>query len=400
MIGTAIRLGLRELWANRMRSTLTALGIVIGVASVLILVTLGRGVSLQIEREFDAMGGNLVFVMPGGRLSGAPADRQPFTEGDLKTIRLAMAGVRSVTGLSQLRERLTHGNKSMQASVLGTDNDFFELRKWAIARGRPFSHAELRTGHKACIIGADVASALAIDDTALGARIRIRDMHCSVIGVLQAKGKGLFGDTDDTVLILPRRTMQRRLLGHRGIDSLEIAMHSAEAMPEAAEQIRVLMRERRSIRAGAPDSFTVTDLRTFTGQVQDILETLTLFLGAVALVSLLVGGVGVMNIMLVAVAERTREIGIRLSIGAQQSDVMIQFLAEAIILCLLGCLTGIVIGFGIAAVAAASLHVPFVPDASAVFHALAFSALFGIAFGYMPARRAARLDPIEALRFE
>ena len=400
MIGTAVRLGLRELWANRLRTMLTTLGIVIGVAAVVVLVTLGRGVSAQISKEFDALGGNLLFVSSGGQFARAPTDQRPFEHGDLAAIRRHVTGIRAATALTQTRGRLAYGGQNRITSILGTDNDYFRIRQWIFSHGRAFSDAELRAGTSVCIIGAELAATLFAGQRPVGARIRVKDIHCEIVGVLAAKGKGLFGDSDDNAMILPLKTVERRLLGRSGFDAMEISVISAAAMEDVADQIRRLLRERRKVRHDEPDSFMITDLRSFTAQIQDILGPLTLFLSAVAFVSLVVGGIGVMNVMLVSVTERTREIGVRLSIGAQENDVLLQFLIEAMLLCLAGCAFGIGLGYGIAAIAAAGIGVPFLPDPLMAAYAIAFSIIFGFAFGYAPARRAARLDPIEALRFE
>lgn len=400
MIGSAIRIGLRELWANRLRTALTALGIIIGAAAVVTLVTLGRGVSVQIDNELQAIGGNLLFVTPGGRLSGTAADRRPFGRGDLLAMRRRVAGIRVATALAQTRAQAVLGAHSATVPIIGTDNEYFRLHRWILSHGRLFSDSELSAGKPVCVLGAGTAAALFPGKRITGARIRVKDVGCHVIGVLAAKGKHLFGGNDDNVVLMPLKTAQRRLLGHGGIDMVEISALSGTMVTDVTKQVRQILRERRNVRDGEADNFVITDMRSFALQVQDTLGTLTWFLGAIAFVSLIVGGIGVMNTMLVAVTERTREIGIRLSIGAQENDVSAQFLVEAAILCLLGGIGGILIGYGAAWFAAQWIEVPFLPDLRLAAGAIAFTAALGFAFGYLPARRGARLNPIDALRFE
>jgi putative ABC transport system permease protein len=284
--------------------------------------------------------------------------------------------------------------------VTGTDNELFAVRKWALASGREFSDAELRGGRAVCVVGATVKDKLFGPGDPIGAKIRLDNLSCQVIAVLEAKGQAIMGQDQDDVILLPLKTLQRRIAGNQNVGQIQVAVEEGVATETAQREITELLRTRRHIAAGREDDFRVNDPKEIAGMLTSTTQTLTALLAAVAAVSLLVGGIGIMNIMLVSVTERTREIGIRLAIGALEGEVLTQFLVEAVALSSFGGLVGIAGALGASFALSRVLGVPFVLDATIVAVAFLFSAAVGMVFGYFPARKAARLDPIEALRHE
>jgi putative ABC transport system permease protein len=305
-----------------------------------------------------------------------------------------------VAPVAQTSVTAIYGTESRSTSVVGTDNDFFISRDWPLSEGRLFLEGEIRSGRAVCIIGETVRDELFGNADFLGQRIRVNKVSCEVIGLLEVKGESGFGtDQDDTVL-MPMRTFQRRIAGNTNITTIYISARDGVETGKVQGDIERLLRERRNIGADEEDDFSVRDMKQIIQTQTATTTVLTGLLGAVAGVSLLVGGIGIMNIMLVSVTERTREIGIRLAIGAQESQVLLQFLVEAIVLSLFGGVVGIMVGLGLAALASNAMTIPFVFDPTIVLIAFGFSAAVGVIFGFFPARRAARMDPIEALRHE
>ena len=295
---------------------------------------------------------------------------------------------------------LVVGNNNWSSIVQGSTNDWFTAGSWTLAGGRQFSGDEERVGKSVCVIGATVRRQLFGNQNPLGAQLRLKNFTCEVIGLLASKGQGGFGQDQDDIVLMPLATVQRRLTGNQDVSTILVSMRaSGEAEPVMA-RIRELMRERRKLADNEDDNFVVMDTKHITEALSGTIRTLTGLLGAVAAVSLLVGGIGIMNIMLVSVTERTREIGIRLAIGALEREVLLQFLIEAVVLSACGGLVGIVLAFVACFSLADLMHMPFLPDPGINLTAFGFSAAIGVLFGYMPARRAARLDPIEALRHE
>ena len=309
-------------------------------------------------------------------------------------------GLRAVAPIVQRAVIAVAGNKNRTTQAVGTQGPYLDARDWSLAMGRNFTEAETRSGRAVCVLGETVRQDLFGMQDPLGAQIRVAQIPCEVIGVLSAKGKNTFGQDQDDLVLMPLRTVQRRIAGNTDVTTIVIAVDRAEDIARAKKDIEALMRERRHIREGEVDDFTVNDLQEIATTIQSVTGILTLFLSAIAAVSLLVGGIGIMNIMLVSVTERTREIGIRLAIGARERDVLTQFLVEAVMMSALGGVVGIALGLGLSALATAALSMPFVPSFGIVVIAFIFSAIIGIGFGFFPARRAARLDPIEALRHE
>jgi putative ABC transport system permease protein len=402
MFFSALALAWREITHNPMRSGLTTLGIVIGVAAVIIMVTLGNGATARVTNDIAGLGTNLIYLQPGaGRRNGPPLPANPFDENDVEAISRDIHGIAHLSAMSARSAAAIYGDKSHASIVIGSDNEFFPTRNYAVAAGREFTPAEVRAGRAVCILGETVRTELFGAKTPLGAQIRLgSNVACDVIGVLEAKGSVGLGSDQDDLIIAPLAMVQRRMAGNRNIDFIFISVADAAESLTVQEKLRTLMRERRHVRAGTSDDFTVSDMKQITEMLTTITGVLTAFLSAVAAISLLVGGIGIMNIMLVSVTERTREIGVRLAIGALERDVLFQFLIEAITLSVLGGAVGVALGLGGAALAGALLKLPFTPSIAVIALALFFSGLVGTIFGFFPARRAARLDPIEALRYE
>ena len=401
MLLEAIRLALRSIRRNAMRSFLTVLGIVIGVGAVIAMVTIGNGTTAKVTAEMARLGSNMLFVSPGQWGPGrASSDAKALTIRDVEAIRQELRGVKAVAPTAQKSQTVVRGAESRVTTVTGTDNAYLVTQDWALQSGRPFFESEVRGGRAVCIIGQTVRDKLFGLEDAIGHALRLGNVSCEVIGVLVAKGQSSFGtDQDDTVL-MPLRAFHRRLAGNAEIRRIMVSAADGTDTAKVQGDLEWLLRERRGIGPGKEDDFTVRDMTQIAQAQAGTTAMLTGLLAAVAAVSLLVGGIGIMNIMLVSVTERTREIGIRLAIGALERQVLSQFLVEAVVLSLLGGLVGIVLGLGLAGIATRALEVPFVVDPVIVLVAFLFSAIVGVVFGYFPARRAARLDPIEALRHE
>jgi putative ABC transport system permease protein len=403
MFGNAIVLALREIRRNVLRSTLTILGIVIGVGAVITMVTIGEGATAQVQNDIQKLGSNLLQVFRGqgfGGGGGARSSAPPFTLSDAAAIQNEVSGVRTVAPSSNTMAQAIYGNNNWSTQVTGTDDQFISVRDWTLANGRNFSESELRAGAAVCILGETVRRELFAQEDPLGASIRLGKLSCQVIAVLSSKGQSGFGQDQDDLVVVPLRTLQRRMAGNSDVTSILVSAREGASTEKVQADIERLMRERRKLRAGADDDFNVRDLKEISSALTATTRVLTSLLAAVAAVSLLVGGVGIMNIMLVSVTERTREIGTRLAVGAMASDVLLQFLIEAVTLAAFGGIIGIVLGLSAGALATNAFQVPFVLNMGIVVLSFVFSAAVGIVFGYFPARRAAQLDPIEALRHE
>jgi putative ABC transport system permease protein len=401
MFANAILLALREIRRNVMRSALTILGIVIGVGAVITMVTIGQGATAQVQAEIGKLGTNLLQVFPGQgfRGGGARQQAQRFKIEDAEAIA-ELPGVAAVAPTAQSTTQAIYGNANWNTQVTGTTDLFLRVRDWPLALGRNFTESELRSGAAVCILGQTVRRELFGAQNPIDSSIRLNKLSCKVIGVLTEKGQSSFGQDQDEIVLIPLRAMQRRITGNDDVNNMLVSAREGMSTQRVKQSIELLMRERRRIRPGEEDNFSVMDMKQVASAMTSTTEVLTGLLGAVAAVSLVVGGVGIMNIMLVSVTERTREIGIRLAVGAMASDVLLQFLVEAVVLALLGGLIGIVLGLATAAFAAQGLGLPFVFNGGIVALAFVFSAAVGIVFGYFPAKRAAQLDPIEALRHE
>ncbi|MBT9493162.1 MAG: ABC transporter permease [Paucibacter sp.] len=404
MLFSVFMLALRSVRRNVLRSFLTVLGIVIGVSAVITMVTLGNGATQAIEDKITSLGTNLLMVSPGQRIGGGGGGGgvPQFVEADGEAIAAQIGGVAAVAPQGRASATVVANGRNWATTVVGSSNAWFETGNWQLASGRLFAPDEQLSGAAVCIIGETVRRELwgaTVGQTGLGQQLRVKNFSCEVIGVLAAKGQGGMGDQDDTVL-LPLHTLQRRVTGSRKVGVLLVSMQDGSDSAPLKASLRQLLRERRHLAASDDDNFNIFDTQQLAETLSSTMGVLTSLLGAVAAVSLLVGGIGIMNIMLVSVTERTREIGLRLAVGALESEVLLQFLIEAVVLSALGGVVGVLIATAASYVLAGVMGVPYAFDATINLLSLLFSAAIGVVFGYFPARRAARMDPIEALRHE
>ncbi len=400
MLWNAWILAWRAIRRNLLRSSLTVLGVVIGVAAVITMVTVGRGATLQVKQQIASLGSNLLIVRPGQRLAyGQRSSAKPFRPEDVQAIRRQLTA--AAVAPSAMRSMVAiYGNANWSTMVYGVDDEFFVAKSWPLQAGRLFSEGELRAGEPVCILGASLAKRLFGYQDPLGAKIRLGKLVCEVIGLLSSKGQSVMGTDQDDVVLMPLKTFWRRIVGNREVSLIQVSVREGTATEKAKQDLERLLRERRRIGPGQEDDFYVMDIKELAYTLTGTTRILTSLLGAVAAVSLLVGGIGIMNIMLVSVTERTREIGIRLAIGALEHEVLLQFLVEAVVLSSFGGMIGILLALLASLWLARTLGVPFVFDAGIVILAFLVAVAVGVAFGYFPARKAARLDPIEALRYE
>jgi putative ABC transport system permease protein len=402
VIFNALLIAIREIRRNLTRSFLTVIGIVIGVAAVITMVTLGRGATEAVKQQISKMGNNLLVLRPGQgwSSSGAPL----FSLKDIQAIRDQVPGVAAVAPLITNNAQVVYQEESRSYDTQGTTPNYFAIANWTLSAGRFFTETETQESATVCVIGETIRKELfsgGVDP--IGCKIRIKGMTLEVIGVTAVKGQGGFGDDLDDNVITPYTTIIHRLSGHQGGRNFDKIMISGEqGYPSAnlVSDIAAIMRERRKITANEDDNFNVFDSQQLAEVISSSTKVMTSLLGSVAGVSLLVGGIGIMNIMLVSVTERTREIGIRLAIGARAREVLLQFLVEAVTLSCIGGVAGIALAYGLCITLAEVVGAPFIFDPKINIISFVFSAAIGILFGFMPARRAAGLDPIDALRHE
>jgi putative ABC transport system permease protein len=399
-------LALRSVQRNLLRSFLTILGIVIGVSAVITMVTLGNGATRAIQTQITSLGTNLLIISPGqrgpGGGGGGGGGVPQFTETDADAVQAQIGGVAAVAPQGRASVTVVANGRNWLTTVTGSTNEWFETGNWQLSRGRMFDLDEQRAGAAVCIVGETVRREIfggTKGETGLGELLRVKQFSCTVIGILAAKGQGGLGDQDDTVLV-PLHTLQRRVTGSRKVGMLAVSMEDGSDSTRLKAGLRQLLRERRKLAEGDDDNFNIFDTQQLAETLSSTMGVLTGLLGAVAAVSLLVGGIGIMNIMLVSVTERTREIGLRLAVGALESEVLLQFLIEAVVLSALGGLIGVAIATAASYGLSGLMGVPYAFDSSINLLALVFSAFIGVVFGYFPARRAAQMDPIEALRHE
>ncbi|HRW81097.1 MAG TPA: ABC transporter permease [Desulfomonilia bacterium] len=403
MLWETLLLAIRAIRRNVLRSTLTILGIVIGVAAVITMVTLGKGATVQVASEIGNLGSNMLQVRPGQGFrgpGGARSEASMFKIEDAEAIKDQVTGLEAVAPLASKGAQAIYGNENWSTVVYGTTDEYLQVRDWLLEGGRSFTPSELHSGKAVCIIGATVKKELFGGANPLGASIRLGKLSCEVIGVLESKGASAFGSDQDDFVLIPLRTFQRRIAGNTDVSAVMLSALSGVPTEKVQKDVEQLLRERRRISVGEDDDFHVRDMKEIVSTLTGTTRVLTALLGAVAAVSLLVGGIGIMNIMLVSVTERTREIGTRLAIGALEREVLLQFLVEAVVLSLFGGLFGVILGLSAAAFGSKLLHVPFIINPGIMALAFLFSGAVGVIFGYFPARQAARLDPIEALRHE
>jgi len=400
MLWNTLLLALRAIRRNLMRSFLTTLGIVIGVAAVITMVTLGNGATQSVSDRISSMGSNLLILVPGQRFGPGSEGAAKFKTADVEAIRGQIGAAKHVAPVINASATAVYQAENWSTSISGSNDDYFEAGGWELASGRVFTESEQRSGRAVCVLGETVREKLFGRQNPVGADVRIKQFSCEVIGLLKSKGQSAMGTDQDDTIVMPLRTVQRRLAGSQDVGLLMISVHDGASIDAVKEQLTLLMRERRNIGESEDDDFQVMDTRQIAETLTGTTKILTMLLGAVAAVSLLVGGIGIMNIMLVSVTERTREIGIRLSIGALEREVLLQFLIEAVVLSSLGGFVGIVLATAASIFLAALMGIPYLFDPGINLLAFLFSAAIGVIFGYFPARRAASLNPIDALRHE
>lgn len=402
MFGTTVILALRSIRRHLLRSFLTILGIVIGVGAVVTMVTLGKATTSAVQQQIAALGTNVLQIRPGqgfGRGGGGP--RPPdFEPEDVTAIAQQVAGVTAVAPQASTTATAIYEGANWSTTVQGTTDAIFTVQPWPLASGRRWTPAEEAAGRAVCIIGNTVRQNLFRGGEAVGHRMRIGAISCDVIGVLTTRGQAGFGGDQDDTVVMPIKAVQRRFTGTRDIRLMMVGVDQAYSTASVQAAISDLLRERRTITGGKQDDFNIFDTKQISDTLTGTTTLLTRIVAAVAAISLVVGGIGIMNIMLVSVTERTREIGIRLAIGAVANEVLMQFLVEAVALSMLGGLIGLVIAQLVIAGVSPLMQVPWTFDPGINLLAFAISAVIGVVFGYFPARRAAALNPIDALRHE
>jgi putative ABC transport system permease protein len=393
-------LSLREIRRHLLRSFLTILGIVIGVSAVITMVTLGNGATRAVQDQITSLGTNLLMVRPGQRLGPGSGGAPFFKEADAQAVATQIGGIRAVAPEVRSGGTVVANGRNWTTTLTGSTNDYFTTNNWSVREGRTFTDNELAAGAAVCLIGDTIRRELFGAGSPVGEPLRVKQFSCEIIGVLGSKGQGAMGNDQDDVVILPLHTVQRRVLGNQRVNTLLVSMEDGSDADRIKSSLSQLLRERRKLAEADDDNFNVLDTKQVADTLSGTTKIMTTLLGAVAAVSLLVGGIGIMNIMLVSVTERTREIGVRLAIGALEHEVMLQFLIEAVVLAALGGVIGIVLATVMSLVLAQVMQVPYLFNPTINILAFLFSAGIGVVFGYFPARRAARLDPIEALRHE
>jgi putative ABC transport system permease protein len=398
------RLALRALARNKMRSALTMLGIIIGVGAVIAVVSIGQGAQYIVQQGIQAMGTNAVFISAGSNRAGGVRQGyggvRTLTVDDLGAILKEIPLIAQAAPALSSRQQVVYGNQNWNTSITGTTPNYFDIRTWPVQAGSAFSDEEVDLAANVCVLGTTVERILFVDENPIGKTIRIGNLPFRVDGVLESKGQNVTGQDQDDVIFAPYTTVQRKISGITWLQFIAASAVSQEASLAAVAPITSLLRERHRIRTGDDDDFlirTQADIADLQNQTQ---STMTYLLGGIASVSLLVGGIGIMNIMLVSVTERTREIGVRMAVGATEDDVRMQFLVEAFTLSMMGGFIGIIFGLVGSALISNLLSWPTLISGKAIIAAVIFSAAVGIFFGYYPAHKAAQLDPIEALRYE
>ena len=397
-------IALRALRRNPMRSGLTMLGIIIGVAAVIAMVAIGTGAKEQVASSIAQIGQNTVMVLSGapsrGGVRGGWGSAPTLTRQDYEAIRKEVSGVIRATPDVRKNAQVMAGNQNVNTTISGAGEDYVDIRAWDFVDGGNFSSSDVKAATKVAILGNTVATNLFGDASPVGQIVRIQNAPYAVVGLLKPKGMSMMGSDQDDVVLVPWSSALVRLTGTDSFRSITVQVESAEQVEQVMEDIAVLLRQRHHLRAGAEDDFHVHSQQEIMEMATSTAKTMTILLGAIAGVSLLVGGIGIMNIMLVSVTERTREIGVRMAVGARGSDILLQFLVEAVVLSVGGGLAGIGLGVGIAKIVSAKVGWNTLVSPESVVLAFAFSAVIGIFFGFYPARKAAGLDPIEALRYE
>lgn len=401
MWGNAFILAIRQICRNPMRSLLTVLGVVIGVAAVITMVTVGNGATQAVREQIESLGSNQLMIRPGQRMGPGGASGAPtFKLEDIDAIANQIAGIKAVAPQRQQSMTVVAQGRNWSTQVIGSSNQYFVLDNRGLALGRYFEAQEEQSGAAVCIIGTTIQKEIFSSTNPVGQMLRTGNFSCRVVGVLESKGQAAIGGDQDDLVVMPIKTFQRRVSGNTRVSAILVSVDTQIDRTMLTESLRALMRERRSLSDTDEDNFMILDTEELARRVSSTTEIMTMLLGAVAAVSLVVGGIGIMNIMLVSATERTREIGVRLAIGALEREVLMQFLIEAVVLGAMGGILGVVIALIGSLILTTSMNIPFIFDPGINMIAFGFAALTGIVFGYFPARRAAHLDPIEAVRHE
>lgn len=394
---------IKEIRRNSMRSLLTAIGIVIGIASVIAMVNIGKGASQSITESVSRLGGNTLFIMPGqehGPGQGSLTTKA-FSLKDVEVLKESIFMIKAISPQATASVTALYLDESYQTSVRGINNDYFTIQNWALAKGAQFSNDELKSGKNVCILGQTIIDELSLDsENLIGSKIRLEKFSCKVVGLLEKKGSDTFGQDQDDTILVPIKMLQRRISGNNDVRTIMASIKENFSLEDAKMQIEQILREQRNIKSGDEDNFSVRSMTSLIDTLKQITSMLTIMLGAVAAISLVVGGIGIMNIMLVSVTERTREIGIRMAIGAMAKDILTQFLIESTVLSAVGGILGVLFGLIITFAVSFVLDINLVIDLAIIIVALLFSMLIGIIFGLVPARKAANMNPIDALRYE
>jgi putative ABC transport system permease protein len=403
-VGSTFNVALRALRRNKMRSVLTALGIIIGVGAVIAMVGIGNGAKAQVEAQIASLGQNVILIFSGSTTSSGIrtgwGGAGTLKIEDAEAIRREVPGVVGVSEEVVSTTQVAAGNQNWFTRIYGESADYFDIRQWPLADGAPFTPQDVRSANKVCVIGRTTATQIYGNENPIGQILRIKEVPFTVTGVLTPKGLSTQGVDQDDIVIMPYTSAMKRVIGGTNLRNINVQIGDALQVEAAQQQIISLLRQRHNIRPGRDDDFTVRNQQEIAEAATATSRVMTLLLGAIAGVSLVVGGIGIMNIMLVSVTERTCEIGVRMAVGAHGSDILTQFLIEAVTLSSVGGVIGIICGIGASKILSAYAHWPTRISVSSIAIAFLFAAAVGIFFGFYPARKAAALDPIEALRYE
>jgi putative ABC transport system permease protein len=399
-----LKIAARALKRNKLRSFLTMLGIIIGVGAVIVTVSVGNGAKAMVEAQIASLGQNVILIFSGGVTRGGLrtgwGSAGTLTVEDALAIQREVSGVASVSPEIRTVSQVAAGNQNWSTQILGESESYLDLRQWPLAEGAMFSEQDVRAANKVAVVGKTTAQQLYGDVSPVGQNIRVKNVPFTIVGVLAPKGLSVTGTDQDDVMLMPYSSAMKRITGSTTVRGINVQTQSAGMLTSAQQQIIDLLRQRHRIQPGGEDDFTVRNQQEITETANATSKVMRLFLAAVAGVSLVVGGIGIMNIMLVSVTERTREIGIRMAVGAKGNDILLQFLIEAVTLSAIGGTIGILLGVGGSRFIATQMNWPTLTSTSSVVSAFVFSAGVGVFFGFYPARKASQLDPIDALRYE
>lgn len=404
MLLNALFLAFKQIRRNLLRAFLTMLGVIIGVISVVVMIAIGNGVKQNIQTQIKNLGSNIIMLNPArGFGSGGGSLRRNFSSAEVAILKHNLAFARAVAPVVYSETLVRYGGKNTQVQISGVDEDYLLASAWELESGRAIEAREYDTGARVCLVGQSVVKELFNQENPLGARVRIRDSMCEIVGVLESKGQGFRGNDQDNIILMPLKAFSNFVFGTNSpffISQVLVSLDDGVDNVSSVAKLRQIMLQIRPPQEGQRELFEIWDTKEMAKAMEETTKTMTLFLGAIASVSLFVGGIGIMNIMLVSVTERTREIGTRLAIGALESEVLMQFLVESVVISSLGGCIGIVLGFFGALLASYVMVLPFVFDIGVAFMAFCISVLIGIVFGYLPAKKASMQDPINALRYE